>query len=261
MKRLILLSVFFSTNVFSQTSTPSTPVATVTAAEAAKPEFTKQKAVEVLKTAEKIRSLDKAEIGVTLTSDADGKTTKYDLQILRSKNRAYVEFLTPEEERGRKMLAVEHKYYSKFADSKKVVTISPREMLGNSVFAIADLFQLDADKDYDPTIIARETYGGVPCLKLELLKKHDEAPYARIIYIVEEKGYFPVVAQFFSETKKHLKTMTVEKRKKIAGRLRPELLKMKDEVVKDKVSFWLTKTMVGRDIPDQVFTKEYLGSK
>lgn len=224
--------------------------------------YTKNEAKKVLKTAETIRCLDKARLSVDLTTVSGKQTVAYDLEILRStENRALVTFLAPKEEVGRKMLASKNIYWSTFPDSKKVVTVSRKEMIGNSAFALADIFQLDADKDYDPTIVAEETMGGKAVLKLKLKAKHDEAPYASIEYWVEKKDYFPVTAKFYSESGKLLKTMSVEERGKLGGRIRPSKVKMVDAVTKGKYSTWATNSMEGEDLPDSIFNKEYLQAK
>lgn len=223
--------------------------------------YTKKQAVDILNEAEKIRSLEKAEVLVDLKTVSGKQETVYDMKILRStERRAYIDFVGPQEERGRKMLAKGQSYWSTFPDSKKVVAISRREMIGNSAFALADIFQLDAENDYDTEIVGEEKANGQDLLKLELKGKHDEAPYARIEYWVEVKGSFPVKASFFSTSGKHLKTMTVETRKEIGGRLRPEVSKMVDEVTADRVSWWKTKSMTAAEVPDQIFSKDYLKS-
>lgn len=224
--------------------------------------WTKEQAKKVLKDAEEIRSLDRAEVAVNLKTRASGKNTDYDMKVLRStERRAYLEFLTPQEERGRKMLAQGNNYWSTFPDSKRVVTISRREMIGNSAFAIADIFQMDAESDYDPEITAREVRNGLALLKLKLTAKHKDAPYALVEYLVEEKGSFPFEAKFFGVSGKHLKTMTVESKRQLGGRLRPETLKMVDEVTKGTVSWWKTESMKEANIPDHVFTKDYLKAR
>lgn len=223
--------------------------------------FTKQEAETVLRTAEDIRSLEKAEVLVDLKTLEAKRETTYELKILRStERRAHIEFQAPAEERGRRMLARGMQYWSTFPDSRRVVAISRREMIGNSAFALADIFQLDAENDYNATIVAQEKRGDADLLKLDLKAKRDEAPYARIEYWVEAKGYFPVEARFYGVSGKHLKTMTVESRKEIAGRLRPEISKMVDEAAKGHVSWWKTKAMTPENPPDQVFTKDYLRS-
>jgi hypothetical protein len=223
--------------------------------------WTKELAKKVLKTAEEIRSLEKADIAVDLKNVEGKKTVIYDLKILRSTgDRAYLEFLAPAEERGRKMLAKGRSYWSTFPDSKRIVAISRREMIGNSAFALADIFQLDSEKDYDPEIVAEEVRDGVKVYKLSLKSKHEDTPYASILYWVEIEGLFPNRAQFYGVSGKHIKTMTIDSRTSIAGRIRPEVTRMVDEITEGHISWWKTKKMDHADIPDHVFSKEYLKS-
>jgi outer membrane lipoprotein-sorting protein len=224
--------------------------------------YSAKQAVDILVEAEKIRSLDKAGVDVDLKTVADEKTTTYVLEILRSTGRrALIAFVAPKEEIGRKMLAKGRRYWSTFPDSKHVHLISKKEMIGNSAFAIADIFQIDPHEDYTPTVVGKDKVKGVSQLHLTLMQKHEDAPYHRIEYWVEEKGYFPVKAAFYGVSGKHLKTMTVQTRKKIAGRLRPFETQMVDEVTEGHKSWWKTTDMVAKDVPDQVFTKSYLRKK
>ena len=118
--------------------------------------------------------------------------------------------------------------------------------------------QLDVENDYDPKILGPDKIGAVDCLKVELIAKHDEAPYAKVIYFVEAKGYFPVQAQFYGVSGKLLKTMSVEEKAELAGMVRPKVLKMVDAVINNHVSWWQTEKIVQRQIPDTVFTTAYL---
>jgi outer membrane lipoprotein-sorting protein len=227
------------------------------AAPAAK--HSKEEARKILKTAEEIRSPEQAEASAQVKTVGSGAASIYDMHIFRStERRGYVEFLSPPEERGRRMLAQGHSYWSTFPDSKRVVPISRKEMIGNSAFAVADLFQIDPDADYDAEIVAEETENNVKELHLNLKGKHESVPYARIEYWVEAQGYFPLRAKFYSVSGKHLKTLYTEDRKEIAGRLRPELTRMVDEVVKGHVSWWKTVSLQPAQVPDSVFTREYL---
>ena len=197
-----------------------------------KSEYSKAQAKQILVIAEEIRSLEQAEVGVQLKTKIGELETSYEMKILRSsQKRAHIEFLGPAEERGRRMLAKGNNYWSTFPDSKKVISISRKEMIGNSAFALADIFQLDAENDYDPTIVGEEKLSEAQVLKLDLAAKHKDAPYARIEYWVEKDGYFPVKARFFGVSGKLMKTMTVESRAEIASRERPKVSKMVDEVV------------------------------
>src|SRR5690606_23906189 len=104
-----------------------------------------------------IRAVDQAKSLVEVFTKTGKQETNYKMDVLQSSGRrAYLEFHYPDEERGRRMLAIKTSYWSKFPDSSRVVPISRREAIGNSAFAIADVFQMDTESDYDPEILGEE---------------------------------------------------------------------------------------------------------
>lgn len=263
MKYAVALVALLTGSAMAQTTTTTTTTTSTPTSVGAGAErkWTKDQAKKILRLAEEIRSPEKAEALVDLKTVADGNSSVYDMKILRSTgHRAHIEFLGPAEERGRRMLAKERNYWSTFPDSKRVVPISRREMIGNSVFAVADIFQIDTDEDYEPTIVAEETENGVKMLKLDCAAKHDDAPYHRIEYWVEDGTSFPVKAKFYGVSGKHLKSLFIEARKQLAGRERPETVRMDDAVIKGRASWWKTKSMTPANIPENVFTTDFLKS-
>lgn len=228
-----------------------------------KNQYTSELAKEIIKKSENLRSEPQAKIQVTLTTIEDDTKIQYELLIFKStEQRAYVEFLAPPEEVGRKMLTIKKQYWSSFPDSKKVIPISKKEMIGNSAFAMADLFQIDPDKEYDPSIDKEEICTiknkKIKCLKLNLIQKSPEVSYYKIEYFVDALTHYPLLSKFYGISNKLLKTMFVEKSANIAGKFRPVTLKMIDNTVKNKISIWETKNLVPMKIPDNVFTKDYL---
>ena len=241
-------------------STPKEKAATKVATPKAGETFSADQARDVIKTAEKIRSPEKAEIKVTLSTTSPEKKIKYEMKILRTTNRrGLVEFQAPELERGRYLLALQRNYYGKFRDAKGVVPISRKEMIGDSLFSIFDLFQLDPDKDFVSKILARENGPKGRQLKVEMVARPEtDAPYSRVIYYVEEKGYFPLGAEFYGESGKLLKKMVVKSREMLAGMVRGKQTRMTDEVVKGHESVWVNDAMEEKDVPDSLFTQDYL---
>lgn len=216
----------------------------------------------IMRRAEEIRAPGSSEMKVKLDTTNASKSSSYTMKVLASTGRrSYSEFLAPAEERGRRMLALGRNYFSTLPDSKRVVPISRRELIGNSAFAVADLFQIDTEKEYEPKIIGTETIDKAPATKLELTAISDDAPYAKIHYYVRPADSFPVKAQFYGVSGKLLKTLTVVSRRELAGETRPDQLRMDDNVTKGKFSVWNTESMAKKKIPDRVFTREYLQSQ
>ncbi len=221
--------------------------------------YTKDQAKQIIKKAEEVRALDRSKALVKVETQSGRHKISYKMDVLQAPGRkAYLEFSAPDEERGRRMLAIKTNYWSKFPDSKRVVPISRREAIANSAFAIADVFQMGVEEDYDAKILGEEKYEAVDCYKVQLDAKHKDAPYYRIIYLVRTKDSYPVQAQFFGASGQKLKTMTIEKDAELAGRIRPSILKMVDDTTKERMSWWHTEEIEKKDVPDSVFSQGYL---
>jgi outer membrane lipoprotein-sorting protein len=218
---------------------------------------------QVVTDAERIRSVEPAEVKVNLVTEAQvaGKTqlTNYEMTVQRGKGKkAYVRFTAPSEELGRQMLVIGDQYWARFPDSQKVHKISRKEMIGNSVFQLVDLFQMDVKNDYNAKLIGRENISGIECYNIELTPKTDDAAYARVEYLIAIQDHFPMRAKFFSASGKHLRTLEITGRKTYSGVARPEGFVMTDEVTKGRFSRWTTKSIKEKSISDNVFSKDFL---
>ncbi|MEY4632409.1 MAG: hypothetical protein RIQ81_2529 [Pseudomonadota bacterium] len=216
----------------------------------------------IMRRAEEIRAPESSEMKIKLDTTSRGTESSYTMKLLATTGRrSYSEFLAPSEERGRRMLALGRNYFSTLPDSKRVVPVSRRELIGNSAFAIADLFQIDTEKEYEPKLAGEETIGKEKALRLELTAVTDDAPYAKIHYFVRPADSFPLGARFYGISGKLLKTLSVVSMRELGGMVRPDKLRMDDNVTKGKFSIWSTLEMTRKKIPDRVFTREYLQSQ
>lgn len=221
--------------------------------------FAVSPAEKIVNEAEKIRSVDQVRSDVEVKSKTGEQHTNYTMEVLQSTGRrAYLQFTGPEIEVGRRMLAIKTKYWSKFPNSKRIVPISRREAIGNSAFAIADVFQMDTKEDYNVKILSEEIFEKQEAVKLQLDAKHKDAPYFRIVYLVRKKDNYPLRAEFYGSSNQKLKTMTILKSGTLLGRIRPTEIEMVDNVIANRSSVWRTKTMVKTQIPDEVYSQDYL---
>lgn len=186
-------------------------------------------AKKMLQKAEQIRAPDEGKSYVTLTSQNAKKVIDYQLEVLiGDRKTALVEFMEPPIEKGRRLLMKEGQYFAKFRHSKSAVPISRREALGNSTFALADIFRLELT-DYDITKMNRQiSEGEKKLIELDLKAKNKNVPYDRVLYYMDAKDQFPAKAKFFGVSGKHLKTLYVEGRKKYNGTLRASIVRMDD---------------------------------
>jgi len=75
---------------------------------------------------------------------------------------------------------------------------------------------------------------------------------------VHESSSAPYKAEFYSVSNRLLKTCTYGKYEKILGKLRPTQLAMTDALHEGEKSVLDYSAMKLRDLPDKVFTKDYL---
>ena len=93
---------------------------------------------------------------------------------------------------------------------------------------------------------------------LELTAKHKRTTYDRIRYWVSVKGETALKAEFYSLSNRLLKVCKYENFQTMEGRPRPTRLVMEDALKAGNVSVLEYNSMKLRDLPDKIFTKDYL---
>ena len=78
------------------------------------------------------------------------------------------------------------------------------------------------------------------------------------MYWVRQSNYWPHKAEFYSLSDRLLKTCLYENYKPMAGRERPTRLVMQNALLQDEESVLEYSGMRLRDLPDRMFTKDYL---
>jgi outer membrane lipoprotein-sorting protein len=81
--------------------------------------------------------------------------------------------------------------------------------------------------------------------------------YQRVVWVNEKSGW-PLKAEFYSLSNRLMKKCSYENFKTLAGRVRPTRLVMEDALKNGEKSILDYSDMKLRDLPDKVFTKEYL---
>jgi hypothetical protein len=82
--------------------------------------------------------------------------------------------------------------------------------------------------------------------------------YQRVRYWVRQADFRPYKAEFYSLSDRLLKTCRYDEFKALGGKARPAKLVMVDALNKGEESTLEYSSMKLRELPDQIFTKEYL---
>jgi hypothetical protein len=96
--------------------------------------------------------------------------------------------------------------------------------------ANGDLARANFAGDYKPRLVRTETVDGEPMYVLELEAVDRSVTYHRVRYWVRQNNNWPHKAEFYSLSDRLLKTCLYQKFERIAGRMRPTQLTMRDEL-------------------------------
>lgn len=192
----------------------------------------------------------------TLQADADAEARSY--RVLSKGNENTVVMVTaPASERGQIMLMKGRDLWIFMPDVSQPIRISLAQRLTGQV-ANGDLARANFAGDYLPRIIGSETLGNESYHVLDLKAVDRSVTYQRVKYWVNKKTFWPLKAEFYSLSNRLLKKCSYEEYQTLAGKLRPTRLVMEDALRKDERSVLEYRGMKLRNLPDKIFTKDYL---
>lgn len=214
----------------------------------------------IVEKADRIRfPADGFEVTVTVRSQGADKaqeTRKY--QVLSKGNENTVVMVTePAAERGQIILMKGRDLWVFMPEVSQPVRLSLAQRLTGQV-ANGDLARANFSGDYNPQVLRAETIDGEPYWVLELTAVDRGVTYQRVVYWVHQASNAPFKAEFYSLSNRLLKRCRYDNFQKAAGNVRPMRLVMEDALRVSEQSVLEYSAMKPRDLPDKVFTKEYL---
>ena len=218
------------------------------------------KARKIVEDADRIRFPDEGfqvDVSIITTgNDHDPEARKYRV-LSKGNENTVVMILEPASERGQILLMKGHDLWVFLPNVSQPVRLSLSQRLTGQV-ANGDLARANFAGDYNPKILRTETIDGQRYDVLELTGVDRSVTYQRVVYWVNEATSAPYKAEFYSVSNRLLKTCTYGNFEKVLGKLRPTQLVMTDALHQGEKSVLDYAGMKLRDLPDKVFTKDYL---
>lgn len=217
-------------------------------------------AQEILRNADQIRfPKESFQVDISILSRrADQSTESRKYQVLSKGNDKTVVIVTePAAERGQTMLMSGRELWVFLPNVSQPVRLSLAQRLTGQV-ANGDLARANFSGDYNPRILRTETIDGESHHVLELKAVDRGVTYQRVLYWVKQKNAYPHKAEFYSLSNRLLKICRYENFQNMAGRIRPTRLVMDDALRAGEQSILEYNEMKLRELPDKLFTKEYL---
>jgi outer membrane lipoprotein-sorting protein len=199
------------------------------------------------------------EVTVTITTTTPaGPQEPRKYRVLSKGNENTVVMTTePASERGQIMLMKGHDLWMFLPSVSQPVRMPSSQRLTGNV-ANGDLARANFAGDYKPQLLRTEKVDGESMYVLELTAVDRSVTYHRVLYWVRQSNNWPYKAEFYSLSERLLKTCLYQNFEKSAGRVRPTRLLMQDALRKGEESALEYADMRLRDLPDKIFTKDYL---
>jgi outer membrane lipoprotein-sorting protein len=215
---------------------------------------------DILRKSDEIRfPAEGFQVDVSITSSSpwqETETRKYRV-LSKGNENTVVMILEPASERGQIMLMKGRDLWMFMPDVSQPIRLGLAQRLTGEV-ANGDIARANFSGDYVPSLLRTEKVGGEEHHVLELTAVDRGVTYHRVLLWVNAGNFQPHKAEFYSLSKRLMKTCTYEAFKPMAGRTRPTRLVMEDALKPGEKSVLEYSQMKLRDLPDKVFSKDYL---
>ncbi|ABB73674.1 outer membrane lipoprotein-sorting protein [Nitrosospira multiformis ATCC 25196] len=214
----------------------------------------------ILEKADQIRfPRESFQVDVTINTTAPGQPEDWrKYRVLSKGNENSVVMTTePASERGQILLLKGRDLWIFMPEVSQPVRLSLSQRLTGQV-ANGDLARANFAGDYNAKILRTDVIEGEKYYVLELTGVDRGVTYHKVLYWVGQSNFWPYRAEFYSLSDRLLKTARYEKFQMLHGALRPTRLVMEDALRTGEQSVLEYSGMKQRDLPDKVFTKDYL---
>lgn len=215
---------------------------------------------EILEKSDQIRfPRESFQVDITVTTMAPNQPEDvHKFRVLSKGNENSVVMTTaPATERGQILLMKGRDLWIFMPEVSQPIRLSLSQRLTGQV-ANGDLARANFAGDYNPTILRTDTIDGEKYYVLELTGVNRSVTYHKVLYWVQQSNFWPYRAEFYSLSERLLKNARYENFQPILGKQRPTRLVMTDALRTGEESVLEYSEMKLRDLPDKIFTKDYL---
>jgi outer membrane lipoprotein-sorting protein len=188
--------------------------------------------------------------------EPNGKKKEYVFWYLKKdKDKIVTLFLSPASEEGRATLRLGENMWLYIPNVGKPIRITNLQSVVGGVFNNADIMRLDYGEEYTVTSMGEEGESYV----LDLKAKTVAVAYDRLRMLVRKDSIMPERIECYAATGMLIKTLYFKEPKDIGdGVIRPSVTETDSPLYKDYKSIMISDKLKRRDLPDEVFTLNYL---
>jgi hypothetical protein len=197
------------------------------------------------------------DVRITSTSNGDDPDIKEYRILSKGNERTLLMTTEPAIDRGTILLMRDHDLWAFLPNLSQPVRLPLSARLTGEV-SNGDIARANFTGDYKSTLLRTDKIDGEMYYLLELKAAREGVTYLRVLYWVHKATYRPYKSEFYSRSGRLIKSCSYEGYKSLAGSVRPTQLVMVDGLKKENRSILEYSNMQKRDLPDKVFTKDYL---
>ncbi len=217
-------------------------------------------ASDLLLRADRIRFPEEAfqvDIVITTTApDSDPDERSYRI-LSKGNSQTLVQTTAPAIDRNQILLMRDNDLWAFLPNLSQPIRLPLSQRLTGQV-ANGDLARANFVGDYEPRVLRKDTLDGETYYVLQLDAADKWVTYRKVLYWVNAKNGWPRKAEFFAVSGRLLKVAHYRDFDTLGGDIRPTRLVIEDALRKGHVSELEYSNMVKRDLPDKIFTKDYL---
>jgi hypothetical protein len=215
---------------------------------------------EMLAHADRIRFPEEAfqvDIAITTTEPEASEEVRAYRILSKGNTQTLVQTTAPVVDRGQILLMRDRDLWAFMPNLSQPIRLPLSQKLTGQV-ANGDLARANFVGDYEPRLLRTEEIEGVGYQVLQLDAVDNGVTYRKVLYWVNEKSNRPYKAEFYALSGRLLKTGFYQEFREMGGEVRPTQLVIEDSLRKGRRSVLVYHDMVRRDLPDKIFTKDYL---
>ena len=215
---------------------------------------------EILERSDRIRFPQygfQVDVAIT-TKRATGDEERREYRILSKGNtRTLVQTTAPAVDRGQILLMRDRDLWAFIPTVSQPIRLPLSQKLTGQV-ANGDLARANFAGDYNAKVLRIEEIDGAQRYVLELTAAERGVTYHRVLYWVNVADFRPYKAEFYTLSKRLMKTCHYTDFEELGGEIRPTRLVMEDALRQGERSDLVYSNMAPRDLQDKVFNKDYL---
>lgn len=197
------------------------------------------------------------DIVITTTAPANDPDERAYRILSNGNSQTLVQTTAPAVDRNQILLMRDRDLWAFLPNLSQPIRLPLSQRLTGQV-ANGDLARANFAGDYEPKILRRETLDGEAFHVLQLDAVDKWVTYRKVLYWINAKNSRPNKAEFYAVSGRLLKTAWYRDFETLGGEIRPTRLVVEDALRKGHRSELEYSDMVMRDLPDKIFTKDYL---